>query len=257
MPTSISGGGGNRAPASVGQEEEATIYVSRLFASGSSLQPKHYLGFAVLAFPQRPVEPADYARFEMICLAFRGSLSSALTLKYPSDSKKNVATDQQVVTVLPVKNDQLAEGRGPSVDTEQDIAARIEALPTGNDKEACELAAQYYDLEAGQAAIRDAKKAARRAGFDWIDLDKGAGPFLLAWNPGEDKGEDAALVLVANLSNTSTYAQARTDFRHWRQEVEKRPELWMRGPWNAELARREAQRWLDRNIGLALRFLGH
>ncbi|WP_010139050.1 hypothetical protein [Oceanicola sp. S124] len=220
--------------------EEGKLYVSRLFASGGSLPPEGFLGYAVLAFPDRPVDKADYDRFEMICRAFRGSLSSVAEVKDYGEGKAD--EDKQVVTVLPVES--------------QKIADQIEAMPSYANAEACALAARHYGLQAAQDAVSDAQLAAGRAGFDWIDLDRGRGPFLLAWNPGAGKGHRDVLVLAADLSNTSTYAQARTDFRHWQAEVEKRPELWLQGPWNVELARREAQRWLDRRIGLALGFLG-
>ena len=229
----LAGGRGGSDP------EEGKLYVSRLFASSDSLPPEGFLGYAVLDFPDSPVEKEDYDRFEMICRAFRGSLSSVVQVK---DAGKGEADeDKQVVTVLPVESQQVAD--------------QIEAMPTYAHADACALAARHYGLAAAQQAVADAQLAAGRAGFDWIDLDRGRGPFLLAGNPGARKGDRDVLVLAADLSNTSTYDQARTDFRHWRAEVEKRPELWLQGPWNVELARREAQRWLDRRIGLALGFL--
>jgi len=104
-------------------------------------------------------------------------------------------------------------------------------------KQICEPAVDLYGLVTAQQALKDAESAG-------ADVAAG-GPFLLAWSPSTDKGKQNALVLVSDLSDVTTYEQAKGVFTGWTRKIELNPELWNKG-WDIDQLRAEIRYWVDK-----------
>jgi hypothetical protein len=83
----------------------------------------------------------------------------------------------------------------------------------------CRRAVLSIDLVASRNSIVQARTALRNTSFD----DKG--PYVIAWSPARSFGKSQAAVLVLNLSNVTTGAQAVEMFREWSEKIEQNPEL--------------------------------
>jgi hypothetical protein len=133
----------------------------------------------------------------MICNAYIASL--------PFYKEVPTPIKIQMVTVWPIEADSAGD--------------QINAMARGD--RLCKEAVRVYGLVAALNAINDAKRSNAELG--------GVGPFLLAWSPSEQKGRSDALVLVSDLSDITTYAQAKQVFFQWATDIVENPELWMRG----------------------------
>jgi hypothetical protein len=102
---------------------------------------------------------------------------------------------------------------------------------------ACEGAVAKYNLVIARQAILEAERAG-------VEVS-GRGPYLLAWSPAATKGNKDALVLVANLSNKTTYDDVRDVFVWWAEKIEQNPELWKEG-WNLQKVRVAIREWADK-----------
>jgi hypothetical protein len=103
----------------------------------------------------------------------------------------------------------------------------------------CRRAVLSIDLVASRNSIVQARTALRNTSFD----DKG--PYVIAWSPARSFGKSQAAVLVLNLSNVTTGAQAVEMFREWSEKIEQNPELWASG-WNHKALRVTLRLWADR-----------
>ena len=205
------------------------VQASRAFAGPGDFPPSGFAGYGILAFPVSPRLSPD--RFTMFCQAY------ALTfLTSSSLAERGVPIDEQMVTVLPVSS--------------SDVASQSDSL---NEVDACNLALGQYDVAQAQSAIAKAEAASDRT--DGVDVLDGRGPFLLAWSPGGTFGSRDALVLVADLSNTSSKEQAELDMRTWQRDIEQDPSIWRRG-WNVEGVSLLAQRWVDRRGAAIVKLIG-
>lgn len=205
------------------------IRSSRSFSGPTQFPPAGFAGYGVLAFPSRPDQ--DPERFQLFCNAFLSSLPSSERLK-----ESGVPASAQMVTVLPVSS--------------SDLAFELSSFAGGR---ACSVALREYGLIQAQDAINKAEAAAERT--DGIRELDGRGPFLIAWSPGRTFGSKEALVLVADLSNSSTPEQIQSDMRTWRRDIEEDPRNWRTG-WNTEGVRLVAQRWVDRRGGTIIKLFG-
>jgi len=210
---------------------EAVIEVqaSRAFAGPTQFPPSGFAGYGVLAFPSAPARSA--ARFDMFCAAYLAAFSDSAVLE-----ARGVKTAQQMVTVLPVTSD--------------DLAAELDFM---DEDTACDTARVEYDLVQAQDAIRKAEAASGLT--DGLRALTGRGPYLLAWAPGQTFGSRDALVLAADLSNSSSPEQAALDMQTWRRDIEQDPSQWRDG-WNSEGIRRVAQRWVDRRGDAIIKLIG-
>jgi hypothetical protein len=102
----------------------------------------------------------------------------------------------------------------------------------------CDIAVDYYGLVTAKQALKDAEFA----GVDTSDN----GPFLLAWSPSTDKGKQDTLILVADLSDVTTYAQAHQILLKWSRDIEEDPQLWSRDGWDIERLRTKIRLWVDK-----------
>lgn len=212
---------------SVNQSME--VRASRAYAGPSQFPPSRFAGYGMLVFPNSPKR--DPARFQMFCQAFLASFLSSNELVHAG-----VPTPEQMVTVMPVSSNTLS--------------LQLEAV---SDAEACKIAIEEYGLAQAQNALKKAEAAASLT--DGLEALGGRGPFLLAWSPGRTFGSRDALVLAADLSNTSTPEQALSDMQTWRRDIEMNSDQWREG-WNLEGIRLIAQRWVDRRGDAILKLIG-
>lgn len=219
---------------------------SRLFASPRLYPPTDFAAYGIVAFKARASE-ADFDRHMMVCNAYLATLPHAKEL--------NVAKGEQMATVWPVMDDNLAQ----NLNYHSYIVADALREPDGIDTSAvptewfarygyvCTEAIKSYNLTMSERALR----AARSTGM----VTPGSGPFLLAWSPALHKGRPDALVLSIDLSNVTTYDQMRDIFTDWRSKIERDPALW-RGGWSVEGVRREIRLWFDKYGVMVLQFFG-
>ncbi len=205
------------------------IYASRDFAGPGDFPPQDFKGYGMLAFPAKPTA----ARGRMFCAAYVEGFTSVEAFV-----AAGVETEQQMVTVWPLNDAALAAELRVSEASTADI---------------CEKAVPNYGLSIADITLTDARKAdPRGTGVGALD---GRGPYLLAWSPAAQKGKRDVLVLVSDMSDVSSAAQARAEMLRWKNEIVDRPELWSEG-WSQERVRVTIQRWADRNARSILSFLG-
>lgn len=205
------------------------VKTSRAFSGPSQFPPSGFAGYGLLIFPTNP--EYDPERFQMFCKAYHKTFLSSASL-----ANSGVPIADQMVTLLPVASNELA--------------IELEALGA---VQACNGALTEYDLALAQNAIKKAEAAADLT--DGLHALTGRGPFLLAWAPGRTFGSQDALVLAADLSNSSTSEQAGSDMRIWRRDIEQDPSKWREG-WNVEGVRLLAQRWVDRHGATIIKLIG-
>jgi hypothetical protein len=173
--------------------------------------------------PPHDIPPKDFAAYGIVAFPQEAtpsttrrhiSICEAFVATLPAASSTNLLPKQQMVTVWPVESASLA--------------ARLE-----KGKPDCKIAVQNYHLPTALTALKQARTQERTA-------------FSLAWAPSSTKGKKDALVLIADLSDVRTATDFLNRFRAWRNEIEKKPELWQRGwsePDLVTLLRRWADKW--------------
>lgn len=195
-----------------GIEFDGVVRSSRLFAGPNQFPPESFAAYGIVAFTARASD-SDRSRHLMICDAFVNTVPHSSELSA-------VPQSEQMATVWPIERDSDAELANKS--------------PRDS---VCELATDKYGLVTARTAIRDAEATGQSL--------NGRGPFLLAWSPPQAKGGTDAIVLIADLSNVTTYEQAAAVMRGWVDDIEQNPQLWKRG-WDLETLRVGIQQWLDR-----------
>ncbi len=194
-----------------GWDDGGAIRAARLFAGPGQYPPEAFAAYGILAFRAR-ASSAERDRHVMLCEAYVAAL--------PRSAELAVPVEEQMVTIWPVVDDQTADELNTLVG--QDI---------------CTTAVGRYGLPTALRAIEDAGEER---------LGRGRrGPFLLAWSPAADKGKADALMLIADLSDVTTDAQAEAIFVLWRTDIEANPEYWSRG-WDVERLRVAIRLWVDR-----------
>jgi hypothetical protein len=189
----------------------SAIRAARLFSGPSQYPPEAFAAYGIVAFRAR-ASSGERERHVMLCEAYVAAL--------PRSAELTVPVEEQMVTVWPIDADLTAD-----------------ELNQLRSAEICDTAVGRYGLPTALRAINDAGEA--RVGRDR------RGPFLLAWSPSHEKGDPEALMLVTDLSDVTTYAQAEAFFVLWRTDIEANPEYWNRG-WNIERLRVAIQLWVDR-----------
>jgi hypothetical protein len=202
------------ATATVFRPSMLSVRASRVFTGPEQYPPKDFAAYGIVAFRSAPTD-YDSDRFLLVCEAYSASLPHTHDLK-------NVSRDEQMVTVWPVTSIQTADGLNAGYQDK---------------KVACEGAVGNYNLVTARQAIREAELAG-------VEVS-GRGPYLLAWSPARTKGKKDALVLVANLSDKTTYDDVRDVFMWWAEKIEQNPELW-KERWNIEKVRVVVREWADK-----------
>jgi hypothetical protein len=174
------------------------ILPTRMVAGPGMFPPKDFKAYGIVAFKNRRTE-ADNSRYNLICNAYVSAL-----LYY-----KDVPTGlgKQMVTVWPVNDDY--EATRINQDVKRD--------------DVCKFAVPQYGLRIAQDAVNDA----REIGLNLNDR----GPFLLAWSPGQKKGQGDAIVLFFDLSDVINEEQAKQVFARWAERIESDASLWSRRNW--------------------------
>ena len=208
------------------QMMDSRVLASRLFAAPHQYPPEEFAAYGILAFGSR-ASPHDRARHLMICEAYIAGLPHSSELTGPRSSELTVPLSDQMVTVWPV-----------------DLASTSNRLNRMAQNGLCKIAVERYGLTTARAALLD-------AGVDTV----GIGPFLLAWSPSTDKGKPGALVLVADLSDVTTYLQAQEFLLAWSHDIERDPLLWRNG-WSLEKVRLKVRLWADAYGAKILAFVG-
>jgi hypothetical protein len=189
------------------------VVATRMFAGPGQYPPSDFRAYGIVAFPARQGD-ANKDRFKMMCDAYR------VTLPHYTE-ERNVALEDQMVTVWPIKDD-----------SEANVINRI-----ARDK-ICDRAIPNY----GFATALKALDSARRQGAKLNDR----GPYILAWAPGSDMQKPDALVLVADLTNVAISDDAELMFRRWHDEIQKDKDLWY-PTFDGDGIRVKARLWLDKN----------
>jgi TolB-like protein len=197
-------------PQSTSGPSAQSVTASRIFSGPSQYPPNEFAAYGILAFRSR-ASSHDLSRYLMICEAYVASLPHASELAIPHHL--------QMATVWPINSDANAD--------------KINRLPREN---ICHKAVSSYGLVTALQALKDAELA----GVD----TSGPGPFLLAWSPSATKGRSDVLVLTSDLSNVTTFKQARSILLRWSRDIEQDPALWEKG-WNIEKLRVNIRLWVD------------
>ena len=166
----------------------------------------------------------------MVCQAYLAALLSAGQVE-----AAGIPIEGQMVTVWPVAAD-VVEGLNLFRSAERGLA--------------CELAVDNYDLLTGLAALGHAQLVTSQ------NLDRGRGPYLLAWAPSSAKGTSDTFVLLMDLSNVDNQESFDQRFQEWREHIVDNPSLWGQGRgWvkNQLMALRDI---LDGNGGAIVTILG-
>lgn len=188
------------------------ISATRLFAGPTQYPPDDFAAYGIVAFPSHAA-PTTRDRHLLICEAYMAAL--------PHTSAVDVPKAEQMVTIWPMESNADA------------VVLNKRSRP----RNACESAVDKYSIVMGKEAIGDAKATGAQL--------NGLGPYLLAWSPSSSKGKHDALVLVADLSNVTSYPQAEEYFRKWSDDIESDPKLW-KGGWNLEQLRVAIRDWADK-----------
>jgi hypothetical protein len=187
-----------------------TVLPSRAFLPPHDIPPEDFAAYGIVAFSEKATSSTT-RRHVAVCEAFVATLPAASLAKVPPK--------QQMVTVWPVDSTPIP-------------AALVGGKPD------CKVAVERYDLPTALTALKEARQS--RTAFS------GQGPYLLAWAPSSTKGKKDALVLTADLSDARTDVDFLNRFRAWRDEIEKKPEVWGRGGWSELDLRPLIRRWGDK-----------
>jgi hypothetical protein len=197
QPPSAAGAATPRKAPALGKAP--VVLPSRAFLPPHDIPPEDFAAYGIVAFPQKATS-STIRRHISICKAFVATL--------PSTSLAKVPPEQQMVTVWPVDSASIS-------------ATLSESEPD------CKVAVDRYDLPTALTALKESRTRERTA-------FSGEGPYLLAWSPASTKGNKDALVLIGDLSDARTHVDFLNRFRAWRDEIEKKPELWRRGSFPPE-----------------------
>jgi hypothetical protein len=203
------------------------VRASRIFAGPGQFPPSNFLAYGIVAFQALPTDKGEISRYETICKGFLAAIPTSNAL-----IKYGVKTSQQMVTVWPVNNNNLADSLNPKADLNSQCLQAIRSI----------------DLVASLSAIRSARAIVPNS-----DLS-GRGPYVIAWAPAKLAGKPRASVLVLDLSSVTTSAQAVDMFRVWAEKIEKNPALWRRG-WDFHQIRVILRLWADRWGPVMLTFI--
>ena len=193
---------------------------TRIFAGPSQYPPEEYAAHAMFAFPARPSD-GDEERYQMFCEAYISVI--------PHASEVDVPKNQQLVTVWPIEND--------------DVANHVNRIERGS---TCTFAVLHYGFLSSRSAIVDAEASG-------LDLSGKKGPFLIAWAPPADRGVPDQPILYMDLSTVSDLSEAKIRMAMWVKDIEEDPDLWKNG-WEIEKVRFVVANWANR-LGEKVLFL--
>ena len=201
------------------------VFATRLFAQREDYPPANFAAYGIVAFTALATT-SDEARYRNICEAYFSALIDS--------GSSGAAVESQMVTVWPIIDDH-PDGLIDTLNTQ----VREDGM--------CADAVKYYDLAIARIALRHAKMAG-------VELS-GPGPFMLAWAPGTNKGRKNAAVLVADLGDVRSQADAREAMRIWREDIEGDPDFWKNG-FSALKLRAKLRQLVNRYGNDLMKFVG-
>lgn len=220
--TFLSGCGGTRDAGMAPIAESPArpeVKASRVFAGPGQYPPSQFAAYGIVAFQALAADEAETTRYISICQGFLAAIPASTSLQ-----ELGVPLNEQMATIWPLKDKVLAN--------------TLNSMDEQNHNN-CRSIVSSVGLVASRDAISKAKKSFRKVAFD------GRGPYVIAWSPSKSFGQPDAAVLVLNLSNVTTRAQAVEMFRSWSERIEQDPGLW-KGGWNLNGLRIALQLWADR-----------
>jgi hypothetical protein len=162
----------------------------REYLKSSEIPPHDVGAYGVVAF-QSKATPASRAKLTMVCNAF--------VAFFPRNETSSVSPSDQMITIWPIDNPNAPE----------------------TNRDDCDYAIDHYDLNAAEAAIKDAQR--QHAAF------AGEGPYLIGWSPSNARGVPGNLVLVVDMSGSNSQAVVDHQFLFWKQKIVEDPSLWRKG----------------------------
>lgn len=204
---------------SLRDNRQLEVRASRLFSGPGQYPPVKFAAYGIVAFRSLPVDAHEIARYVNICKGYVGAVSLSRDLR-----NRGVPLHEQMVTIWPVDNNELSD--------------KLNNAST-HDLSICINAVLSIDISESRNAILNAQESKPKASFN------GRGPYVIAWSPSRSFGKSKAAVLVLNLSNVSTAAQAAEMFSSWAYDIEQNPKLW-KGGWSTESLRVILRLWSDR-----------
>jgi hypothetical protein len=187
LSPSVSGTGGNVNIVIPGARP---LHPVRAYLRAQEIPPAGAGAYGIVVFQARPT-PASRSKLMMVCRSF--------VAYFPRSETSDVPIDDQMITVWPLDNSEAEEAK----------------------RDDCAYVLEHYDLNASEAAIKDAH--AQQADFD------GEGPYLVGWSPSNSRAIPDALVLVIDLSADTTQAEIDQKFQFWKNEIVEDPSKWRRG----------------------------
>jgi hypothetical protein len=162
----------------------------REYLKSSDIPPHDVGAYGVVVF-QSKATPANRAKLTMVCNAF--------VAFFPRSETSSVSPSDQMITIWPIDNPNAPEAN----------------------RDDCNYVVDHYDLNAAEAAIRDAQRQHAEFG--------GEGPYLIGWSPSNARGVPGKLVLVVDMSDSNSQAVVDHQFLFWKQKIVEDPTLWRKG----------------------------
>ena len=175
---------------------------TRLFGAPDDFPPKDYGGYGIVAWRTEHTA-SDHETRMNVCRSFERT--------FVRTGWSSVPKARQLVTVWPVDSVESRDG-----------IRRLGGAAANRD-ERCARALDAYGLDAADGAFRDLRTGAPEL---HARLSARAGPFLMAWNPADRKGEADAAILVFDMSAVRTEESARAWFTVWKEEIVNRQGEW-------------------------------
>ena len=191
---------------------------TRLFVPIGFNEFERFAAVAMIAFPQVPASAQETNRYQRICEAYLTILPDAIVMdRFDPDAR-------QMVTIWPRKD----IANPISVDVTMPTAAQAE----------CNRAIRNYAYPVATAWLA---RVPKRAGLDRTR----PGPFLVAWAPSSEIGNEKSALLIFDLSDFERTSAIQKAFRIWKAEIENDPKLWNKG-WNITRWKAHTAAKLDR-----------
>jgi hypothetical protein len=162
----------------------------RQYLRAKDIPPPDAGAYGIVVFQSKPTA-ANQKKLNMVCNSF--------VAFFPRSETSGVPLADQMITIWPLDKPDAKEAEADD----------------------CDFVLKHYDLNAAQAAIKDARKQSAR--FD------GEGPYLVGWSPSNSRGLPDKLVLVVDMSADNSQDSIDHKFLFWKSKIVESPELWRAG----------------------------
>ncbi|WP_426436095.1 hypothetical protein [Bradyrhizobium genosp. P] len=162
----------------------------RAYVRAKEIPPVGAGAYGLVVFHSKATS-ANRSKLTMVCNSF--------VAFFPRQETASAPLKDQMITIWPLDNPDAQQARDDD----------------------CDFAVAHYDLNASEAAIRDAQL--QHANFD------GEGPYLVGWSPSNARGEPDKLVLVIDMSADNSQALIDQKFLFWKKQIVEDPSRWRHG----------------------------